>query len=79
MDRSSHASLSPQELASLRRIGSDLRQSIPSAHQQLLFSMHLVRLTAGVLSITEQGRQRLLEQQPHPGEQQGLDPSSSHA
>jgi hypothetical protein len=65
MDRSPNAPLSPQELASLRRLAGDQRQPIPGSHRQLLASMRLVRLTAGALIVTEEGRRRLLKEPTH--------------
>ena len=62
MDRSSDASLSSIELASLRQIGADSRNRIPGAHRALLVGMHLVRSRAGVLIVTDQGRHRLRQE-----------------
>ena len=69
MTRSPEASLSPQELASLRQIGSDPRQPIPGAHRQLLVSMQLIRSAAGCLAVTEDGSRRLREERQRSSKQ----------
>jgi hypothetical protein len=59
MDRSSKAALSPQEMASLRRLRGDPRHSIASGHRRLLLSMQLIAAGADDLNITDVGRDRL--------------------
>jgi hypothetical protein len=79
MDRSSDASLSPIELASLRQVGADSRNRIPSAHRALLVGMHLVRSRAGVLIVTDQGRHRLRQDRVSSTEWQTAITSSNEA
>ena len=64
MDRHPNASLSAHEIASLRMLNFDSRRPISDAHRALLLSMKLIELTAGQLSLTVVGRQRLTEAQP---------------
>ena len=79
MNRNPDASLSPQELMSLRRVGLDSRQPIPATHQYLLASMNLIRSVAGVLIVTDQGRQRLRTERPQASEWQQPGLSSNDA
>jgi hypothetical protein len=60
MDRNSRAALSPQEIASLRRLRGDPRHSMASSHRQLLLSMSLIALGADELKLTDAGRNRLV-------------------
>ena len=59
MDRSSKAALSPQEMASPRRLRGNPRHPIVSGHRHLLLSMHLIAAEADDLKITDVGRDRL--------------------
>ena len=79
MNRNSNAAISAQELASLRRVRSDPRQPIPGVHRQLLISMQLVNLAAGILSVTDEGRRRLREDRQRSGDEQYRDPPGSYA
>jgi hypothetical protein len=79
MDRNPDESLSSQELTSLRRVGIDSRQPIQDTHQHLLASMMLVRLVAGVLIVTDKGRQRLRAERPQSSEWQQPGSSSNDA
>jgi hypothetical protein len=62
MDSSLGAPLSPQELASIRCVSSDPRRRIPRDHRRLLVTMRLIRLAAGALIVTAEGRQRVPEE-----------------
>lgn len=79
MNRNSNAILSAQELASLRRVGSDPRQPTPGIHRQLLISMQLVSLAAGILTVTDEGRRRLSEDRQRAGDEQHRAFSGSYA
>jgi hypothetical protein len=79
MDRSSDGSLSPIEMASLRQVGAYSRSRIPGRHQTLLVGMDLVRSTAGVLIVTDRGRQRLRHERTSSSEWQRAIISSNEA
>jgi len=68
MDRHPNATLSPNELCSLRRIGNDPNQAIPNTHRHLLLSMKLLQLHADRLSLSGAGLHRLADDQPSPNE-----------
>ena len=64
MDRPSKACLSRHELAVLHQLSFDSRQPVLDTHRQLLLSMKLIKLNAGQLSLTGEGRERLKREQP---------------
>ena len=68
MDRHPNATLSPNELSSLRRLDNDPNQAIPNAHRHLLLSMKLLQLNADQLSLSSAGIHRLTDDQPSPNE-----------
>lgn len=63
MDRSSNACLSQHELAALHQLSFDPRQPVSANHRQLLLSMKLIKLNAGLLSLTGEGSERLKREQ----------------
>ena len=71
MDRHPNATLSPNELCSLRRIGNDPNRPIPNAHRHLLLSMKLLQLNADQLSLSSTGLHRLADDQPNPKNESG--------
>ena len=67
MDRSSKAALSPQEIASLRRLRGDPQHSISNGHRHLLLSMQLIAVGADDLKLTAVGRNRLATEEADEG------------
>jgi hypothetical protein len=59
MNRNSKATPSPNELASLRGLGVDLKREISRSHRQVLASMGLIVSNEDELNLTDAGRQRL--------------------
>lgn len=64
MDRPSKACLSQHELSALHQLSFDPRQPISDGHRQLLLSMKLIKLNAGLLSLTGEGSERLKRELP---------------
>ncbi len=64
MDRPSKACLSQHELTALHQLSFDPRQPISDGHRQLLLSMRLIKLNAGLLSLTGDGSERLMRERP---------------
>ena len=60
MDDAHHASLSTEELASLRELSKgDLQQEIPQLHWERLVALNYALRRLGVLGLTEAGIRRL--------------------
>ena len=64
MDRPSKACLSQHELTALHQLSFDPRQPVSGSHRQLLLPMKLIKLNAGLLSLTGEGCERLKREQP---------------
>lgn len=59
MKRSSRASLSSTELGSLLGLSLDPELAVPANHLRLLTAMQLVTSEMGVLTLTDEGRERV--------------------